>query len=117
MLPPAPGLFSTTTGWPSACCSLGAMRRAERSTGPPGAYGTTRWIGRDGQACGKTALLAQSASSATSALAFFDEHLFALLADRRQRNDHQQDRRGDQERETDRLVGADEDERIAARQQ
>src|SRR5438094_2316919 len=121
MLPPAPGLFSTTTGWPSACCSLAAMRRAERSTGPPGAYGTTRWTGRDGQSCGKAKVLAQSASAAlrvrAAALAFFDEHLFALLADRRHRDDHQQNRRGDQEGEADRLAGADEDERIAAREQ
>src|SRR2546429_3201653 len=93
MLPPAPGLFSTTTGCPSACCSLGAMRRAERSTGPPGAYGTTRWTGRDGQSCAFKQALAPSASAAKAALAFFDEHLFALLADRRHGDDHQQDHR------------------------
>jgi hypothetical protein len=37
MLPPAPGLFSTISGWPSAACSFGAISRADRSTGPPGA--------------------------------------------------------------------------------
>src|SRR2546421_10701425 len=94
MLPPAPGLFSTTTGWPSACCSLGAIKRAERSTGPPGAYGTTRWTGLDGQSCAPQ-WNAAARRTAASALAFFDEHLFALLADRRHGDDHQQDHRGD----------------------
>src|SRR6218665_3394490 len=31
MFPPAPDLFSTTTGWPSASCSRGATNRASAS--------------------------------------------------------------------------------------
>ena len=37
MLPPAPGLFSTMTVWPSTVCSLLASSRASRSVVPPGA--------------------------------------------------------------------------------
>src|SRR5436190_6729056 len=40
MLPPAPGLFSMTTGWPSRCESLSATARAERSVEPAGGKGT-----------------------------------------------------------------------------
>ena len=36
MLDPAPGRFSTTTGWPSTSAIFGAMARAEMSTAPPG---------------------------------------------------------------------------------
>ena len=50
-LPPAPGLLSTTTGWPSAAASGSATRRAMRSGELPGGNGTTSLIGRDGQAC------------------------------------------------------------------
>lgn len=35
MVPPAPGLLSMTTVWPSASCSLGAIRRAVVSAPPP----------------------------------------------------------------------------------
>src|SRR5207302_2362010 len=42
-----------------------------------------------------------SAVAAKSVLAFFDEHLFALLADRRQRHDHEQDGRGEEKAEAD----------------
>ena len=40
MVPPAPALFSTTTGWPSASASPVATSRAVMSTFPPGAKGT-----------------------------------------------------------------------------
>jgi hypothetical protein len=40
MMPPAPGRFSTTTGWPSASESFGATRRAGVSVAPPGENGT-----------------------------------------------------------------------------
>ena len=45
MLPPAPGLFSTTTGWPRAVESFWPMIRASVSVLPPGAKGTTYVIG------------------------------------------------------------------------
>ena len=35
IVPPAPGLLSMTTVWPSASCSLGAIRRAVVSAPPP----------------------------------------------------------------------------------
>ncbi len=47
-MPPAPGLFSTTTGWPSRSLRLFAVKRAALSVTPPGANGTTQVIGRFG---------------------------------------------------------------------
>ena len=40
MLPLLPGRFSTTTGWPRASLSLGAMSRATMSGPPAGATAT-----------------------------------------------------------------------------
>jgi len=51
MLPPAPGRFSTTTGWPSFSLILGAMERAIRSALPPGGKLTMKRIGFDGHVC------------------------------------------------------------------
>src|SRR4051812_14989155 len=48
MLPDAPGLLSTTTGWPSARDSWSLTSRAVKSVLPPGAVGTTRVIARWG---------------------------------------------------------------------
>src|SRR3954467_9037283 len=122
MLPPAPVLFSTGTGCPRASCSFGAMRRAERSTGPLAAYGTMKWMGLDGQAWPSTwpaiAVSTAPTHNRIAALGVFGgERLVALLADRRQRDDHQQDRGGDQEAQADRLGRADEDKRIPSRKQ
>src|SRR4051812_19058471 len=50
MVVPAPGLFSITTGWPSALESDGAMTRAVTSLTPPGGKFTTIRIGLVGQA-------------------------------------------------------------------
>src|SRR5260221_6701315 len=50
MLPPAPGLFSTTTDWPQTCCRRLPTRRAVISVEPPGANGTTTRTGLVGQA-------------------------------------------------------------------
>ena len=41
MLPEAPSLFSTTTGWPQRSVNFCAMRRAMMSVPPPGANPTT----------------------------------------------------------------------------
>src|ERR1700681_4260338 len=49
MLPPAPGLFSTTTDWPQTSCSRLLTRRAVISVEPPGVNGTTTRTGLDGQ--------------------------------------------------------------------
>src|SRR5436190_485236 len=39
MLPAAPGLFSTTIGWPSSSPIFGCMIRPTKSDAPPGAKG------------------------------------------------------------------------------
>src|SRR5262245_11978908 len=49
MLPPAPGLLSTTNGWPNCSASLGPSVRARMSTPPPGAKPTTMRTGPLGQ--------------------------------------------------------------------
>src|SRR6185369_1113953 len=41
MLPPAPGLFSTTIDWPIPGAIFSAIRREMMSDAPPGGYGTT----------------------------------------------------------------------------
>ena len=61
--PPAPGLFSTMTGWPSASDSLGAMMRATMSMPPPGGKPMTMRTGLVGNACA-CALTARGNSSA-----------------------------------------------------
>ncbi|MDT4823992.1 hypothetical protein FQZ97_572330 [compost metagenome] len=42
---PAPGLFSTSTGWPRRLCSRSASRRDMMSAAPPGENGTTSVTG------------------------------------------------------------------------
>ena len=66
--PPAPPLFSTTNGCPSASWSLCAMERARMSVDPPGGKGTTRRTGRRGQSA---AARTPPAASVTSAAATF----------------------------------------------
>src|SRR5262249_14459380 len=50
-VPPAPGRFSITTGWPSFSCSDCATMRPMMSAPPPGPNGTTMRTGRCGQSC------------------------------------------------------------------
>jgi len=45
MLPPAPPMFSTTSGWPSAACIGSAISLASASTGPPAGNGTMTTMG------------------------------------------------------------------------
>src|SRR2546430_1695657 len=49
MLPPAPDLFSTTTGMPDSACRRCCRIRASRSAEPPAANGTTMVTCRCGQ--------------------------------------------------------------------
>ncbi|MNT38480.1 hypothetical protein D3C72_1746750 [compost metagenome] len=57
MPPDAPGLFSTTTLWPSAVPRGWAIRRAAMSVVPPGAADTISVTGRLGKsACALAAL-------------------------------------------------------------
>ena len=51
--PPAPGLLSTTTGWPRAAAIFWPTVRAVRSAAPPGALGTTIRSGLAGKACAR----------------------------------------------------------------
>src|SRR5262245_7422008 len=53
-LPPAPGLFSTVTGWPRIFCISLAVARVAMSTAPAGVNGTTMRIAFVGKACAKT---------------------------------------------------------------
>src|SRR5262245_37258112 len=48
MLPPAPGLFLMTMGWPSSCETRGITVRARVSPPPPGGNGTTTTTGLSG---------------------------------------------------------------------
>src|SRR5471032_2390175 len=54
MLPPAPGLFSTTTDWPQTSCRRLETRRAVISVEPPGVNGTTTRTDLTGQPAPKT---------------------------------------------------------------
>src|SRR5262249_41312082 len=58
MLPPAPGLFSTTTCWPHISERRAPTMRPIPSMPPPGVNGTTSLTKRAGQACGKVACAA-----------------------------------------------------------
>src|SRR2546430_216929 len=67
MLPPAPGLFSTTTCWPHISESRAPTMRPIESMPPPGVNGTTRRTKRVGQACanaGRSARLGASTHAA-----------------------------------------------------
>src|SRR4029453_14470344 len=51
MAPLAPGLFSTTAGWPRNSWNFQPMARPTRSEEPPGTNGITTRIGLDGKVC------------------------------------------------------------------
>src|SRR5918994_3750169 len=51
MVPPAPGLLSTITDWPSSACSGAAIRRATMSEEPPGEKVTMTRTGLVGHVC------------------------------------------------------------------
>src|SRR3954464_10376747 len=51
MVPPAPGRFSTSTGWPSAADNLSLTLRAMMSVALPGVNGTTMRTGFVGKVC------------------------------------------------------------------
>ena len=50
MLPPAPGLFSTITGWPSVLPMSSAISRASVSVVPPAVAPTISFMGLAGKA-------------------------------------------------------------------
>src|SRR5262245_12425137 len=55
MFPPAPGRFSTTTGWPSVLASSSPTARARTSTSPPAGNGAIMRMGFVGQVCAAAA--------------------------------------------------------------
>src|SRR5438067_6233807 len=67
MLPAAPVMFSTTTGWPSDTRIRSATMRAATSVGPPAAKDTAIVIGRAGKDCDHAipGVVAASAKPAT----------------------------------------------------
>src|ERR1700754_624733 len=65
MLPPAPGLFSTTTDWPQTSCRRLLISRAVMSVEPPGVNGTTTRTGFAGQSA--PAARRESAGAASAA--------------------------------------------------
>src|SRR5882762_7420453 len=68
---PAPGLFSTTTGWPHTSCIFAATRRPMMSVAPPGGKGTINRTGREGNVCAFAARGDSAAASATHRRRFF----------------------------------------------
>src|SRR6266849_2691265 len=64
MVPAAPARFSTTTGWPNACVSRSAAKRAVMSFEPPGAKGTIHRIGFEGHPWASDELAATASSRA-----------------------------------------------------
>src|SRR5262245_15145386 len=60
MLPPAPGLFSTTTCWPHISESRAPTMRPIPSMPPPGVNGTTSLTKRTGQVCGEVVACANA---------------------------------------------------------
>ena len=65
-MPPAPGLFSITTGWPQRAASLSPISRAIRSSELPGPVGTTIFTGLFGQGVWAKDRLAAVASAAAA---------------------------------------------------
>src|SRR6266480_3614301 len=64
MLPPAPGLFSAITCWPSALVSWSAMTRARMSVDWPGGKGTMMRIGLVGHCWAPTGIDSDAATEA-----------------------------------------------------
>ena len=55
MLPPAPGLLSTVTGWPKFFANSSAIALEAISTAPPGGKGQTKRMALLGKACANAA--------------------------------------------------------------
>src|SRR6185503_20066955 len=88
MVPPAPPLFSTSTGWPSVSLMRWPIRRATMSVVPPAGNGTTTRIGLDGNDWA-SALPATMLNSRTSDLMSAPDLAAVVLRDR----DHRAARR------------------------
>src|SRR2546423_8259050 len=64
IVPPAPGLLSTTTGWPNATERYCMASRPVESVPPPGGRATMQRIGRLGQVSARATAGAASATAA-----------------------------------------------------
>src|SRR4051812_22349120 len=72
MVPPAPGLFSITIGWPRCFSVALASARIPMSVKPPAGHGTISVTGRVGNCCA-CATPANNAKAEASKIAFFME--------------------------------------------
>src|SRR5262245_22478816 len=66
MAPLAPGLFSTTAGWPRNSWNFEPMARPTMSDEPPGTNGITTRIGLEGKFCAPAVRHASSRHSETA---------------------------------------------------
>src|SRR5262245_28437654 len=62
MVPPAPGRFSTTIGWPTCFDTCSSTMRPTMSFAAPAANGTIAWMVRSGQGCVACATAADGAA-------------------------------------------------------
>jgi hypothetical protein len=67
-MPPAPGLFSTMTFWPSTLAALCAMARITASVLPPAGQGQMYFTGRAGKAWARPSEGRASAAAAPSTI-------------------------------------------------
>src|SRR5947209_3063448 len=81
MLPPAPGLFSTTTDCPHTSCRRLEMSRAVMSVEPPGVNGTTTRTGFTGQSAAD-ARRDNAGAASTAALALRKRRRFSMDSSR-----------------------------------
>jgi hypothetical protein len=85
-LPLAPGLFSTTNGWPSLVCSSSASSRATMSGVAPAANGTISFTPFVGQSCAVAGQAAQATSRIAVSSRFIPDSLGrSILCDRPQK--------------------------------
>src|SRR5467141_3213689 len=68
IMPPPPGLLSTTTGWPRYFWAISANFRRCASVVPPAGQGQMRTIGLEGNACAAARSGAASSTAATASL-------------------------------------------------
>ena len=82
MPPPAPALFSMTTGWPSARPIASATGRPTVSATPPGGNGTTIVTGRSGYCAFAAAAIISAAQNAATRLIPMSSSSSARAVDR-----------------------------------
>src|SRR5437879_5375842 len=81
IMPPPPGLLSTTTGWPRYFRAISANFRRCASVVPPAGQGQMRVIGLEGNACACAATRSGAASSTAATASLPIEPMHLLLDD------------------------------------